>query len=68
MAGARYAHNRVVANIVRQLGNALSGSSCVTLPSDMKVRTPSARIYYPDASVVCGPPEFHDEEEDVHRP
>jgi Uma2 family endonuclease len=65
MAGARYAHNRIVANIVRQLGNSLSGSPCVTLPSDMKVRTPSSRVYYPDASVVCGPPSFHDEQEDV---
>ncbi|MFZ5897510.1 MAG: Uma2 family endonuclease [Myxococcota bacterium] len=64
MAGARYAHNRVVANTVRALGNALSGGSCVALPSDMKVRAPSARVYYPDAS-VCGPPSFHDEQEDV---
>lgn len=65
MAGASYAHNRVVANLVRLLGNALSGSACVTLPSDMKVRTPSSRVYYPDASVVCGPPSFHDAQEDV---
>ncbi|HKY39204.1 MAG TPA: Uma2 family endonuclease [Polyangiaceae bacterium] len=65
MAGARYAHNRVVANVVRLLGNALSGGPCVTLPSDMKVRTPSSRVYYPDASVVCGRPSFHDDEEDV---
>lgn len=65
MAGARYAHNRIVANVVRLLGNALSGGPCVTLPSDMKVRTPSSRVYYPDASVVCGRPSFHDEEEDV---
>jgi Uma2 family endonuclease len=58
MAGARYARNRIVANIVRQLGNTLSGGHYVTLPSDMKVRTPSSRVYYPDASVVCGPPSF----------
>ncbi len=65
MAGASYAHNRIVANLVRLLGNALTGGACVTLPSDMKVRTPSSRVYYPDASVVCGPPSFHDAEEDV---
>jgi Uma2 family endonuclease len=65
MAGAAYAHNRVVANVVRLLGNALSGGPCVVLPSDMKVRTPSTRVYYPDASVVCGPPSFHDAGEDV---
>jgi Uma2 family endonuclease len=65
MAGASYAHNRIVANLIRLLGNALTGGACVTLPSDMKVRTPSSRVYYPDASVVCGPPSFHDDEDDV---
>jgi Uma2 family endonuclease len=64
-AGASYAHNRVVANLVRAFGNALSGGSCVALPSDMKVRTPSSRVYYPDVSVVCGVPHFHDDQEDV---
>ena len=51
MAGARYAHNRIVANIVRQLGNAFAGSPCVALPSDMKVRAPASRVYYPGGSV-----------------
>lgn len=64
MAGASFAHNVVVGNVVGALRSALESSTCYTLPSDMKVQTGS-RAYYPDASVVCGPPRFHDGAEDV---
>jgi Uma2 family endonuclease len=64
MAGASFAHNVVVGNVVAALKNALQSGPCYTLPSDMKVQTAS-RAYYPDASVVCSPPRFHDGSEDV---
>jgi Uma2 family endonuclease len=64
MAGASFAHNVLVANIIGSLRSALEAGGCYTLPSDMKVRTAS-KAYYPDASVVCGPPQFHDASEDV---
>lgn len=40
-AGTSFAHNLVVANCIRALGNALLHQPCVVLPSDMKVRIPA---------------------------
>jgi Uma2 family endonuclease len=56
MAGGTIEHGRLQANVVRELGNALSGKPCVVLSSDVKVRVDETdRTTYPDASVVCGP-------------
>src|SRR5690606_10230218 len=58
MGGGSLAHNRIVRNLVRHLGNALEGSSCEVLPSDLRVRIPGGdRYVYPDATIVCGPIE-----------
>jgi Uma2 family endonuclease len=73
MAGASFAHNRIVANLLAGLRDALAGlrdalanRTCVALPSDMKVHVPSRDGFvYPDASVVCGAPEFFDGSADV---
>jgi Uma2 family endonuclease len=66
MAGASYAHNMIVTNLARELSLALRDRPCDVLPSDMKVFVPSkAGFVYPDLSVVCGQPQFHDEERDV---
>lgn len=66
MAGASFEHNVVVANVVRELGQVLDGRPCLALPSDMKVKAEaSRRYYYPDATVVCGPPVFVDGRRDV---
>ena len=64
MAGATFAHNVIVGNVVGTLRSVLGSGACYTLPSDMKVQT-ATRAYYPDTSVVCGPPRFHDGAEDV---
>ncbi len=66
MAGASYVHNRIVANLVAALRDALAGGPCVALPSDMKVHVPSREAFvYPDASIVCGSPELYDAAQDV---
>lgn len=68
MAGASFAHNKIVGNVVRELGNALRGRPCDVTPSDLRVRipTPSGGLYtYPDALVVCGEPEFEDTARDT---
>lgn len=66
MARASFAHNRIVANLLAGLRDALANGSCVALPSDMKVHVPSREGFvYPDASVVCGAPEFFDATADV---
>ncbi|MFV8755634.1 Uma2 family endonuclease [Nannocystaceae bacterium ST9] len=59
MGGASLAHNWIVGNLVHQLGNALEGSGCKALPSDLRVRiTSSDRYVYPDVTIVCGSPEL----------
>jgi Uma2 family endonuclease len=66
MARASYAHNRIVANLVAELRDATKGTNCAALPSDMKVHVPSRDGFvYPDASIVCGAPEFFDASKDV---
>lgn len=66
MAGASYVHNRIVANLLGVLRDVLAESSCRALPSDMKIHVPSREGFvYPDASIVCGAPQFYDEAADV---
>lgn len=61
MAGARYIHNRVLANLTGLLFGQLQGSPCFVLPSDMRVKVPSSNDYfYPDLIVVCSKPQFED--------
>jgi Uma2 family endonuclease len=64
MAGASLAHNLIVGNLLRHLGNALDGSGCRPLPSDMRLRVSRDRYLYPDVTIVCGPPSL-DGESDV---
>lgn len=66
MAGASLEHNVIVGNVVAELRAALRDRPCVALPSDMKVVVrASGHYYYPDATVVCGAPEFADEVRDA---
>jgi Uma2 family endonuclease len=59
MAGVRYAHCQIAANFIRELGNGLRGKPCAVLDGNIRVRIPrKTYYYYPDASVVCGKPEF----------
>jgi len=69
MSGASLAHNRIVRNLLRHLGNALDGSGCEPLPSDMRVRLPGhGRYVYPDVTLVCGPPSLEGERDILLNP
>jgi Uma2 family endonuclease len=66
MAGASREHNLIVGNLVREVGNGLKGRTCEVYPSDMRVKVAASGLYtYPDVTVVCGPPEFEDEQADT---
>lgn len=66
MSGASLNHNKIVANVITELVQQLRGRPCSALPRDIKVRMPDSRkFFYPDVSVVCGEPQFHDERTDV---
>src|ERR1700761_6943812 len=61
MAGASLAHNRIVGNLMREIGILLKNAPCEILPSDIRVSVPSGESYmYPDAVIVCGEPEMMD--------
>jgi Uma2 family endonuclease len=65
-AGASFAHNQIVGNLVGELRTRLRGRPCDVLPSDMKVFVPSKPgVVYPDVTIVCGESRFRDDERDV---
>ncbi len=66
MSGARMAHNRILSNLITQIGPYLEGKDCSILPSDMRVSTPNHNSYmYPDATIVCEEPQLEDEQFDT---
>lgn len=66
MAGESLSHSRVCMNLAREVGNKLKGMSCEALSPNMKVRTTTASLFaYPDLTIVCGEPQFHDSKKDV---
>jgi len=58
MSGGTYDHSVIIANLIRQLGNRLEGKPCRVLESNLRVRVTPGNYVYPDASIVCGPPQF----------
>jgi Uma2 family endonuclease len=66
MSGASREHNLLVTNLVRELSLQLRGRECEVYPSDMRVKVAPSGLYtYPDVVVVCGEPNFEDEETDT---
>lgn len=66
MAGESLSHSRVCVNLGGEVRNKLKGKSCEALSPNMKVRTSTASLFaYPDLTIVCGEPQFHDTKKDV---
>lgn len=66
MSGASREHNIVTANVVSEIRQQLKGKACEVYPSDMRVFIPATGLYtYPDIVVVCGTPQFQDDEADT---
>jgi len=54
MQGSSLKHNRIVRNLVMNIGGHLKGKSCEVFPSDLRVYIPTAESFtYPDLSIVC---------------
>ncbi|MEM9996359.1 MAG: Uma2 family endonuclease [Bacteroidota bacterium] len=59
MSGGTARHARIGANVIAALINALAGTGCGVYSSDLRVEVEAGAHYvYPDATVVCGPPQF----------
>ena len=66
MSGARRAHNLISVNMASELRTALKDRDCEIYASEMRVWVPKTRLYtYPDIVVVCGEPQFVDDEFDT---
>lgn len=66
MAGESLERSRICVNLAGELRARLRGGPCEVLSPNMKVVTaPPGLFAYPDATVVCGEPRFHDERRDV---
>ena len=66
MAGATREHNLITGNIAGELRGQLKGKPCETYSNDMRVRIPRSGQYtYPDVIVVCGTPQFLDDQADT---
>jgi Uma2 family endonuclease len=66
MSGASRAHNLITLNIGAELRSRLRGRPCEVYVGDMKVKINPTGLYtYPDVAVVCGEPQFDDQQSDV---
>ncbi|MBE0544443.1 MAG: Uma2 family endonuclease [Verrucomicrobia bacterium] len=66
MAGGSPMHSLIATNLAREVGNRLKGRPCVPFNSDLRLKIMATGLHtYPDLSVVCGPLEFADQEEDT---
>jgi Uma2 family endonuclease len=54
-AGAKEAHNLIVANLITALRTAARNTPCRVYPSDMLLRAADDAFYYPDVMTVCDP-------------
>jgi Uma2 family endonuclease len=66
MAGESPAHSRICFDLALIVGMQLRGTPCEGFSPNMKVRTGEQGLFaYPDLTIVCGEPVFHDERGDV---
>lgn len=66
MAGESIEHCTINANLTALLVTQLRGTDCQAFSPNMKVRTSPTGLYaYPDATVVCGEPQFHDDRRNI---
>jgi len=66
MGGASARHVEIVGNIVRELGNRLRQQPCRVYSTDLRLCVDAEHRYtYPDVVVVCGQPQFLDDEIDT---
>ncbi len=66
MAGESLSHSQICVNLAGEVRAKLKGKDCQALSPNMKVRAESKGMFaYPDLTIVCGKPLFHDKQKDV---
>ena len=64
MSGVSQNHNRISLGVGAELRRQLRGKKCSAFVSDMRVMV-GGSYFYPDAGVVCSPPQLLDAENDT---
>lgn len=66
MGGASPNHGLIVTNVIIELGTQLKKRPCTLYAADLRVKvTPTGLYTYPDVVVVCGEPQFDDQNQDT---
>lgn len=66
MAGASLNHNKILTKLIRHIDSFLEEKSCDIYPSDLRIWVEKEDSYfYPDATIICGDPEFFDNKKDT---
>jgi len=65
LAGASHEHNVIVTNLVAALRPQLRARGCTLYANDMRVRTPTDFLAYPDVMALCGERRFDDPRRDT---
>ena len=66
MSGASPTHVMIVGNVVTALNIQLVGRDCGVYASDLRVKVSATGLYtYPDVVVICGAPQFDDDQGDT---
>ncbi|HEY4000953.1 MAG TPA: Uma2 family endonuclease [Candidatus Xenobia bacterium] len=66
MPGGSPEHDLIAGNLYVLLYNHVGDGPCTAFTSNMKVRTERAGLFsYPDLTIVCGEPRYHDSHRDV---
>lgn len=61
MTGGSWEHSKISGNVFNIIHTAIAGRRCDVNGSDLRVRTPRGKYYYPDVSAVCGTPQLNTE-------
>ncbi len=62
MAGGSPEHSLVATNFLGEARQLLKGKPCVPYNSDLRIKIDATGLYtYPDASIICGPPQIDSE-------
>lgn len=66
LAGASLNHNRICGNIHVSLANQFRDKNCEVFQSDLRIKVQESGLFtYPDIVIICGEPEFYDEQRDT---
>ncbi|MGE0129580.1 MAG: Uma2 family endonuclease [Blastocatellales bacterium] len=66
MAGGSPPHNQICFNLSGEIHPQIKGTECIGYTSDQKIRTDPMDLFsYPDLTIVCDKPQFHDKHKDV---